>query len=144
MGETVPAEITNRHAVMPHAAWHEHSVEMRCPVVEPWNELAAKGIVPAEGGVSDLSEDGGRRATAQLVEGRPLGDAPAAVGTAAPAHLPVSEPLGAPACLCGAAEIEPHRRADSRIVPTFHVDSRDEELGGLDRIEVRQQGVELL
>ena len=35
-------------------------------------------------------------------------------------------------------------RPDSRIVPTFHVDSRDEELGSLNRIEVRQQRAELL
>src|SRR5439155_7204114 len=109
---------------------------MRRPVVEPWNELAAKGIVQAEGGFSDFSEDGGRRAAAQVVERRPFGDAPLTVGVAPPTHLPVPEPLGAPACRGGAAEIEPHGRPDSRIVPTFHVDSRDEELGSLNRIEV--------
>ena len=140
--ETIAVEIADRHAVMPHAPRHEDGVEMRRPVIERRNELPAKRGNLAERRAGDFSKDRRGRATAQVVDRDPFGHAPA-VGCVLPAHLPVPEPLRAPAPFRGAAQIEPHGRADSWIVRTFLVDSRDQELGSLDGLEVCQQRAQL-
>ena len=140
----VTVEIAHRQPVVPHAPLrHEEPVEVRGPFLLSRNELAAKGGVATERRLGRLGEDRGRGAAPQVVEGRPLRDAPGGVFAAPPAHLPAADPLRAPPSPGRAHEVEPHGRADERVLSPRHLDSRDEKLGRLHGFEVADQGRQL-
>ena len=139
-----PSIVAHRQPVVSHAPLrHEEPVEVRGPFFLSWNELVAKGLVATERRLGRLAEDRGWGAAAQVVEARPLRDAPDGVGAAPPAHLPVADPLRAPSSLRSADEVEAHGRAHERVRPARHLDARDEELGRLDGLEVANQGSQL-
>ena len=131
--EAVAVDVADRDAVVSHAARHEDGVEVRRPVVEPWDELPAKRGVARRRPLGHIGEDGRGGAAAQMIDAHPLGDSPGPSGAARQRICQWPSRSARQPALGRAGEVEAHGRPRRGSRRALHFDGGDQELGGLDR-----------
>ena len=137
----VPVDVGDRDGVVAARVAGERRIECRPPVVEADTELPTERIDRTEGGGRHLGEDGHGSPAEGVTQGRPLDDAPAG-GSLLPAHLPPADPLYAVGRAAGTHQVVAHFGAGRAPLP-IHGEGGDQELGGGDLAELREQPGEL-